>query len=64
MAVKGYRSQVDQMAGRSADQAVAYLSEFFARQGGIPREKVVRAKRADGEDPPACLYGGNNEAEA
>src|SRR5262249_23675847 len=45
-AVKGYRTQVDQMAGRSADQAVAYLSEFFARQGGIPQEKVIQAKRA------------------
>jgi len=45
-AVKGYRSQVDQMAGRSADQAVAYLSGFFARQGWIPQEKVVLAKRA------------------
>src|SRR5262245_59330408 len=45
-AVKGYRTQVDQMAGRSADQAVAYLSEFFARQGWIPQEKVIQAKRA------------------
>jgi hypothetical protein len=46
-AVKGYRAQVDQMAGRSADQAVAYLAGFFARQGWIPQEKVVQAKRAD-----------------
>jgi Domain of unknown function (DUF4410) len=44
-AVKGYRSQVEQMAGRSADQAVAYLSEFFAKQGWISQEKVKQAKR-------------------
>jgi hypothetical protein len=43
-AVKGYRSQVEQMAGRSADQAVAYLSQYFARQGWIPQEKVKQAK--------------------
>jgi hypothetical protein len=44
--IKGYRSQVDEMAGRSADQAVAYLSQFFARQGWIPAEKVKQAKLA------------------
>lgn len=42
--VKGYRSQVEQMASRSADQAVAYLSQYFARQGWIPQEKVKHAK--------------------
>jgi hypothetical protein len=44
--VKGYRSQVEQMASRSADQAVAYLSQYFARQGWIPQEKVKQAKMA------------------
>lgn len=44
--VKGYRSQVDEMAGRSADQTVAYLSQFFAKQGWIPTEKVKQAKMA------------------
>ena len=38
--------QVDEMAGRSADQAVAYLSQFFAKQGWIPAEKVKQAKVA------------------
>jgi len=45
-AVKGYRSQVDEMTGRSADQAVAYLSQFFAKQGWIPTEKVKQVKMA------------------
>ncbi len=38
--VQGYRSQVEQMAARSADQAVAYLSRYFANQGWIPQEKA------------------------
>lgn len=38
--VKGYRSQVEEMTARSADQAVAYLSQYFAKQGWIPQEKV------------------------
>jgi hypothetical protein len=42
--VKGYRSQVEQMTSRSADQAVAYLSRYFANQGWIPQEKVKQAK--------------------
>ncbi len=37
--VKGYRSQVEQMTARSADQAVAYLSQYFAKQGWILQEK-------------------------
>ncbi len=42
--VKGYRSQVDEMTARSADQAVAYLSQYFAKQGWIPQEKATQAK--------------------
>lgn len=38
--VKGYRSGVEAMAGRSADRAVEYLSQFFANQGWIPPEMV------------------------
>jgi hypothetical protein len=38
--VKGYRSQVAQMTSRSADQAAAYLSRYFANQGWIPQEKA------------------------
>jgi hypothetical protein len=45
--VKGYRSQVEQMTSRSADQAVAYLSQYFARQGWIPAEKAKQAKTAN-----------------
>lgn len=37
---KGYRSQVEQMTARSADQAVAYLSRYFATQGWIPQENA------------------------
>jgi hypothetical protein len=46
-AAKGRRSQVEQITTRSADQAVAYLSEFFARQGWIPQEKVRQAKQGN-----------------
>ncbi len=46
---KAYRSTLDAMAGRSADQAVAYLSEFFGKQGWIPPDKV---KRAHTVEPP------------
>jgi hypothetical protein len=40
--VKGYRTQVEAMAGRSADRAVEYLSQFFANQGWIPPDMVKR----------------------
>lgn len=45
--VKGYRSQVEQMTARSADQAAAYLSQYFAQQGWIPQEKVKSAKTSE-----------------
>ncbi len=44
---KGYRSQVEQMTGRSADQAVAYMSQYFADQGWIPQEKVKQATTSE-----------------
>ena len=44
--VKEHRSDLENMAGRSAEQAVAYLSECFAKQGWIPAEAVKKAKRA------------------
>jgi uncharacterized membrane protein len=44
--MKGHRSQVEQMTARSAEQAVAYLSEYFAKQGWITSEKVKRVKVA------------------
>ncbi len=43
--VKSYRSAMGQMTARSADQAVAYLSEFFFIQGWIAPDKVIRAER-------------------
>ena len=44
-AVKSYRSAMGQMTARSAEQAVAYLSEFFSKQGWIVPDKVIRAER-------------------
>ncbi len=45
--VKAYRSDIERMAGRSADQAVAYLSEYFAKQGWISPDKVRSPNRED-----------------
>jgi hypothetical protein len=39
--VKGYRSQVSQLARKSANQAVAYLSQYFMKQGWIGQNKVI-----------------------
>ncbi|MFI5396837.1 MAG: DUF4410 domain-containing protein [Candidatus Binatia bacterium] len=41
------RSGVENMAGRSAQEAVAYLSEYFAKQGWISADAVKKAKRAE-----------------
>ncbi|MGH7410087.1 MAG: hypothetical protein ACREJ6_03360 [Candidatus Methylomirabilis sp.] len=38
--VKVYRSEMGQMTARSAEQAVAYLSQLFAKEGWIIKEKV------------------------
>jgi hypothetical protein len=43
--VKSYRSAMGQMTSRSAEQAVAYMSEFFGRQGWIATDKVTYGKR-------------------
>lgn len=43
--IKSYRSAMGQMTARSAEQAVAYLSEFFFKQGWIAPDKVIRAER-------------------
>jgi hypothetical protein len=40
------RSDVSQLAQSSADQAVRYLSEFFARQGWIRPDQVKKARIA------------------
>jgi hypothetical protein len=45
--IKAYRSDIERMAGRSADQAVAYLSEYFAKQGWISPDKVRSANYED-----------------
>ncbi len=42
-AVKEYHSEIERMAAHSADQAVAYLSEFFAKQGWIRPDQVKKA---------------------
>lgn len=41
-AVKEYHSEIERMAAHSADQAVAYLSEFFVKQGWIRPDQVKR----------------------
>jgi len=45
--VRTYRSTVEAAAGRTADQAVAYLSEFFFKQGWIRVDQVHDAKIAE-----------------
>jgi hypothetical protein len=44
--VKAHRSATAQMAGRSADQASKYLSEFFAKEGWIAEAQSKTAKRS------------------
>ncbi len=43
-ALKEYQSEIDRMSRHSADQAVAYLSEFFAKQGWIRSDQVKKPK--------------------
>ncbi len=42
--VKEYQSEVERMAGHSADQAVAFLSEFFAKQDWIRSDQIKKPK--------------------
>ncbi len=42
-AVKEYHSELERMAARSGHQAVAYLSEFFAKEGWIRPDQVKKA---------------------
>ncbi len=42
-ALKEYHSELERMAAHSAHQAVAYLSEFFAKQGWIRPDQVKKA---------------------
>jgi hypothetical protein len=44
---KTRRGSVESLANRSADQTVAYLSEFFAKQGWISADKVKTPKLAN-----------------
>jgi len=44
--VSAYHTNVAQMAASSADQAVRYLSEFFADQRWIPAHRVKKARIA------------------
>jgi hypothetical protein len=41
-----YRSDVARMAAASGEQAVHYLSEFFARQGWVRADQVKKARTA------------------
>jgi hypothetical protein len=43
--VKAYRSAIEQMAANSGEQAAAYLSEYFGRQGWISPDQVKKAKQ-------------------
>ena len=43
--VKAYRSAVDRLIERSAEQATSYLSEYFGRQGWIAPDRVEKAKQ-------------------
>ena len=45
--VKVYRSEHEQMAQRSAEQAVAYISQFFAREGWIIPAKAKKVSYDD-----------------
>lgn len=45
--VKVYRSSIEQLAGRSGEQAAKRLSELFGKQGWIDRDEVEKASRAD-----------------
>jgi hypothetical protein len=42
--VSAYLSEMSQMASSSADEAVRYLSEYFARQGWIAPHQVTKAR--------------------
>jgi len=44
---KTRRGSVESLASHSADQTVAYLSEFFAKQGWISSDKVKKPKLAN-----------------
>ena len=44
--VKSYRSDVERMAAASGDEAVRYLSEFFAKQRWIRPDQVKKARIA------------------
>jgi hypothetical protein len=41
--VKTYRSEVERMAANSSEQATAYLSEYFGKQGWIAADRVRKA---------------------
>jgi len=43
-AFKEYHSEVERMAAHSADQAVAYLSEFFAKQSWIRPDQIKKPR--------------------
>lgn len=46
-AIKSYRSQVEELASKSADQVIAHLSQYFAQHGWISQDKAKIAQRSD-----------------
>jgi len=40
--VKAYKSEVDQLAGQTADKVAQFLSQFFAQEGWIPPDRVKK----------------------
>ena len=43
--VKAHLSAIEKLATRSGEQAAAYLSQYFGKQGWIPADRVQTAKR-------------------
>lgn len=48
--LKAISSSTDMMTKRSANQAVAYMSQYFVEQGWIPQNLVKDPKMADSND--------------
>jgi hypothetical protein len=44
---KMYTSQTEYLSDKTADQVVAYLSQYFAQQGWISPDQVQKAKVSD-----------------
>lgn len=54
--ISAYLSEVSQMASSSADEAVRYLSEFFASHGWIARNQMTKARIAHYSQGSSARY--------